>query len=64
MDTPLDEIQKHVRSLDEFRYVFNMAQRNGHKNPEVFPFNKEVIFLDEILKVARERFKGHQFRYA
>ena len=57
MDTPLDEIQKHVRNLDEFRYVFNMAQKNGRKNPEVFPFNKEVIVSDEILKVARERFK-------
>ena len=57
MDTPLDEIQKHVRNLDEFRYVFNMAQKNGRKNPEVFPFNKEVIVSDEILKDAREKFK-------
>ena len=55
MDTPLDEIQKHVRNLDEFRYVFSMAQKNGSKNPEVF--NNEVIVSDEILKVARERFK-------
>lgn len=57
MDTPLDEIQKHVRDMDEFRYVFNMAQKNGRKNPEVFPFNNEIIVPDEILKVARERFK-------
>lgn len=57
MDTPLDEIQKHVRNLDEFKYVFNMAQKNSRKNPEVFPFNKEVIVSDELLKVARERFK-------
>ncbi len=58
LDTPLDEIREHVENMDEFRYVFNMAQKNGRKNPEVFPFNKEVIVSDEILKVARERFKG------
>ena len=61
MDTPLDEIREHVRDMDEFRYVFNMAQKNGRKNPEVFPFNKEVIVSDEILKVARERFKDANF---
>ena len=58
MDTPLDEIQKHVQDMDEFRYVFSMAQKNGRKQPEVFPFNKEVIVQDEILKMAREKFKG------
>lgn len=59
MDTPLDEIQKHVRDMDEFRYVFNMAQKNGCKTPEVFPFNndKEVIISEEIMSIAREKFK-------
>ena len=57
MDTPLDEIREHVRDMDEFRYVFNMAQKNGRKNPEVFPFNNEIIVSDEILKVVRETFK-------
>lgn len=58
MDTPLDEIQKHVQDMDELRYVFKEAQKNGNKNPEGFPFNKEVIISDEIVKLARERFKN------
>ena len=57
MDTPQDEIQKHVRDMDEFRYVFNMAQKNGRKQPEVFPFNNEIIVSAELLKDAREKFK-------
>jgi hypothetical protein len=60
MDTPLDEIQKHVRDMDEFRYVFNMAQKNRRKNLEVFPFNndKEVVVPEEIITIAREKFRG------
>ena len=58
MDTPLDEIQKHVQDMDEFRYVFNMAQKNGCKDPEVFPFINEIIVSDELLNDAREKFKG------
>ena len=59
MDTPLDEIQKHVQDMDEFRYVFNMAQKNGRKTPEVFPFNndKEVVITEDIMQKARETFK-------
>ena len=33
MDTPLGEIQKHVRNMDELRYVFKEAQKNGRKTP-------------------------------
>lgn len=60
MDTPLDEIREHVENMDEFRYVFSMAQKNGRKNPEVFPFNndKEVIISDEFIAKAREKFRG------
>ena len=58
LDTPLDEIQKHVRDMDEFRYVFNMAQKNGRKQPEVFPFNNEIIVSAELLKDAREKFNA------
>ena len=31
LDTPLDEIREHVENMDEFRYVFSMAQKNGRK---------------------------------
>lgn len=60
MDTPLEEIQKHVRDMDEFRYVFNMAQKNGRKTPEVFPFNsnEQVIISEELKMLAKEKFKG------
>jgi hypothetical protein len=60
MDTPLDEIQKHVKDMDEFRYVFSMAQKNGRKTPETFPFNndKEVVISEEIKTFAREKFNG------
>ena len=47
MDTPLDEIQKHVRDMDEFRYVFSMAQKNEDKTTEVFPFSKEITVSKE-----------------
>ena len=59
MDTPLDEIQKHVQDMDEFRYVFSMAQKNGSKNPEVFPFNsdRETRIPEELMSLAREKFK-------
>lgn len=57
MDTPLDEIREHVRDMDEFRYVFNEAQKNGRKNSEVFPFNKEVVVPDELMELARKKFK-------
>ena len=42
LDTTLDEIREHVRDMDEFRYVFSMAQKNWLKNTEVFPFNKNT----------------------
>ena len=60
LDTPLDEIREHVENMDELRYVFSMAQKNGRKNPEVFPFNndKEVIISDELIAKAREKFRG------
>ena len=60
MDTPLDEIKNHVESMDELRYVFSIAQKNGRKNPEVFPFNndKEVVVTEEIMEKAKEKFKG------
>lgn len=58
MDTPLDEIQNHVQNMDELRYVFSMAQKNGRKNPEVFSYDNEIIVPEEKLKIAREKFKG------
>ena len=60
LDTPLDEIGEHVRDMDEFKYVFNEAQKNGRKTPGVFPFNndKEVVISEEIMDKAREKFKG------
>jgi hypothetical protein len=60
MDTPLDEIREHVENMDELRYVFSMAQKNGRKTPEVFPFNndKEVVVSEEIMDKAREKFRG------
>lgn len=60
LDTPLDEIREHVENMDEFRYVFNMAQKNGRKTQEVFPFNnnKEVVVSEEIMDKAREKFRG------
>lgn len=60
LDTPLDEIREHVEDMDEFRYVFSMAQKNGRKNPEVFPFNndKEVVISEEIKALAKEKFRG------
>ena len=45
--------------MDEFRYVFNMAQKNGRKTPEVFPFHneKEVVIPEDLLVIAKEKFK-------
>lgn len=57
LDTPLDEIREHVRDMDEFRYVFNMAKKNGRRKPEVFHFNNEIVVPDEIIVLAREKFK-------
>ena len=39
LDTPLDEIQKHVEDMDELRYVFSEAAKNGRRTPEVFPYS-------------------------
>ena len=58
MDTPLDEIQKHVQDMDEFRYVFNEAIKRGRKTPEVFPLNKEIEVSESLLSLAREKFNG------
>ena len=60
IDTPLDEIREHVQDMDELRYVFSMAQKNGRKTPKVIPFNndKEVIVSEEIKALAKEKFRG------
>jgi shikimate kinase len=37
LDTPLDEIREHVEDMEELRYVFKEAAKNGRRTPEVFP---------------------------
>ncbi len=58
MDTPLTEIQKHVRDMDELRYVMQQAQKNGREREENFPFSNEPEITEELKTLAKEKFKG------
>ncbi len=58
MDTPLTEIQKHVRDMDEFKYVFEQAKKNGRQREENFPFNNEFEIAEKLKALAKEKFKG------